>query len=125
MLLIYGEGRKNSRGAKRLYQEYCRNRWQPVHTTFKKVERRLRVTGIYCFHIQDRGLFVPGALKKRFWSIIKTILPLAQELLHMAWMQTIDAPDDRYLLVKVVAVMGIGGACRCDELLQLRLEDVE
>lgn len=36
-----------------------------------------------------------------------------------------DAPDDRYLLVKGVAVVEIGGACGCEELLWLRLKDVE
>lgn len=35
------------------------------------------------------------------------------------------APDDEYLLMKVVAIVGIFGACRREELCQLTLDDVE
>nr|XP_015835534.1 PREDICTED: uncharacterized protein LOC107397938 [Tribolium castaneum] len=37
----------------------------------------------------------------------------------------LEAPDDQWLLFKVVTIFGIFGACRCDELLSLTPNDVE
>lgn len=42
MLLIYGECQKNSRDARRLYQERFPERPTPSHRTFENVERRMR-----------------------------------------------------------------------------------
>ncbi|KAJ8978193.1 hypothetical protein NQ317_013139 [Molorchus minor] len=39
--------------------------------------------------------------------------------------QDIKAPDDKYLMFKVVAVMGILGACRREELCQMSLNNIE
>ncbi|KAJ8974540.1 hypothetical protein NQ317_012832 [Molorchus minor] len=36
-----------------------------------------------------------------------------------------EAPDDKYLMFKVVAVMGILGACRREELCQMSLNNIE
>ncbi|KAK5647863.1 hypothetical protein RI129_002755 [Pyrocoelia pectoralis] len=36
-----------------------------------------------------------------------------------------DAPDEKYLLMKVVLIFGITGACRCDELVNMKIDDVE
>ncbi|KAK5644633.1 hypothetical protein RI129_005933 [Pyrocoelia pectoralis] len=37
-----------------------------------------------------------------------------------------DAPDEKYLLMKVVLIFGItDGACRCDELVNMKIDDVE
>ncbi|XP_071057093.1 uncharacterized protein [Onthophagus taurus] len=36
-----------------------------------------------------------------------------------------EAPNDKYLGLKVVLIIGISGACRCDELVNLTLNDVE
>lgn len=35
-----------------------------------------------------------------------------------------EAPDEKYLLMKTVVVMGIMGACRCDELVNLKMTDI-
>lgn len=35
------------------------------------------------------------------------------------------APDNVYLMMKVVLVLGIGGAMRCDELVHLKIDDIE
>jgi hypothetical protein len=37
----------------------------------------------------------------------------------------VEAPDDYWLLYKVITIFGIFGACRCDELLSLTVKDVE
>ncbi|KAJ8918170.1 hypothetical protein NQ315_014036 [Exocentrus adspersus] len=37
----------------------------------------------------------------------------------------LDAPDDLWLLAKIVTIFGIFGCCRCDELLSLAMNDVE
>ncbi|KAJ8915318.1 hypothetical protein NQ315_014826 [Exocentrus adspersus] len=37
----------------------------------------------------------------------------------------LDAPDDLWLLAKIVTISGIFGCCRCDELLSLAMNDVE
>nr|XP_015840357.1 PREDICTED: uncharacterized protein LOC107399165 [Tribolium castaneum] len=37
----------------------------------------------------------------------------------------LEAPDDQWLLFKVVTIFGIFGACRCDELLSLTPNDLE
>lgn len=37
----------------------------------------------------------------------------------------IEAPDEHWLLCKVIAIFGIFGTCRCDELLSLTVNDVE
>ncbi|KAJ8913409.1 hypothetical protein NQ315_008802 [Exocentrus adspersus] len=37
----------------------------------------------------------------------------------------LDAPDDLWLLAKIVTIFGIFGCCRCDELLSLTMNDVE
>ncbi|KAJ8969620.1 hypothetical protein NQ317_005531 [Molorchus minor] len=37
----------------------------------------------------------------------------------------LDAPDDHWLLAKIVTIFGIFGCCRCDELLTLTMKDVE
>ncbi|KAJ8974132.1 hypothetical protein NQ317_004498 [Molorchus minor] len=39
--------------------------------------------------------------------------------------QDIKAPDDKYLMFKLVAVMGLLGACRCEELCQMSLNNIE
>lgn len=36
-----------------------------------------------------------------------------------------EAPDDEYLLMKVALIMGISGACRCDELVNLKIENIQ
>ncbi|PSN48199.1 hypothetical protein C0J52_03578 [Blattella germanica] len=36
-----------------------------------------------------------------------------------------NAPDDKYLLMKVVMIMGIAGACRREELVKIIIDDVE
>ncbi|KAJ8978240.1 hypothetical protein NQ317_016391 [Molorchus minor] len=36
-----------------------------------------------------------------------------------------DAPDDKYLMFKVVALMGILGACRREKLCQMSLNNIE
>lgn len=36
-----------------------------------------------------------------------------------------NAPDDKYLLMKVVMIMGIAGACRREELVKIMIDDVE
>ncbi|KAJ8942463.1 hypothetical protein NQ317_003950, partial [Molorchus minor] len=36
-----------------------------------------------------------------------------------------EAPDDKYLMFKVVAAMGILGACRREELCQMSLNNIE
>ncbi|KAJ3650059.1 hypothetical protein Zmor_021768 [Zophobas morio] len=36
-----------------------------------------------------------------------------------------DAPDDRYLLHKVVVVMGLFGGLRRDEMVKLTVDDIE
>lgn len=36
-----------------------------------------------------------------------------------------EAPDEIYLLMKMVVVMGVMGACRCDELVNLKTNDIE
>lgn len=36
-----------------------------------------------------------------------------------------EAPDEVFLLMKVVTVMGVMGACRCDELVNLKTTDIE
>lgn len=35
-----------------------------------------------------------------------------------------NAPDDIYLLLKVVLIMGLNGACRCAELCKLNIDDI-
>lgn len=35
-----------------------------------------------------------------------------------------DAPDEEFLLMKVVVLMGVMGACRCDELVNLKTTDI-
>ncbi|XP_028132030.2 uncharacterized protein LOC126892541 [Diabrotica virgifera virgifera] len=37
----------------------------------------------------------------------------------------LDAPDHNYLLMKVLLIFGISGACRCDELVKMVTKDVE
>jgi integrase len=37
----------------------------------------------------------------------------------------VEAPDDYWLLYKMITIFGIFGACRCDELLSLTVKDVE
>jgi hypothetical protein len=37
----------------------------------------------------------------------------------------VEAPDDYWLLYKVITIFGIFGACRCDELLSLTVKDVD
>jgi integrase len=37
----------------------------------------------------------------------------------------VEAPDDYWLLYKVITIFGIFGACRCDELPSLTVKDVE
>lgn len=37
----------------------------------------------------------------------------------------IEAPNQRYLMMKVIAIMGIAGACRTDELHKMKLSDIE
>ncbi|XP_031333961.1 uncharacterized protein LOC116163974 [Photinus pyralis] len=36
-----------------------------------------------------------------------------------------QAPDSKYLMIKVALVMGISGACRCDEITKLTVDDIE
>lgn len=36
-----------------------------------------------------------------------------------------EAPDEIYLLMKMVVVMGVMGACRCEELVSLKTTDIE
>nr|XP_023018391.1 uncharacterized protein LOC111507326 [Leptinotarsa decemlineata] len=37
----------------------------------------------------------------------------------------LEAPDNNYLLMKVLLIFGISGACRCDELLKMATTDIE
>lgn len=37
----------------------------------------------------------------------------------------LNAPDDHWLLAKIITIFGIFGCCRCDELLSLTMNDVE
>ncbi|KAJ8914666.1 hypothetical protein NQ315_017363 [Exocentrus adspersus] len=37
----------------------------------------------------------------------------------------LEAPDDTYLSTKVTMIFAVAGACRCDELLQLKVIDIE
>ncbi|KAJ4426606.1 hypothetical protein ANN_26404 [Periplaneta americana] len=37
----------------------------------------------------------------------------------------IEAPDDTYLMMKVVMIMGIAGDCRRDEITNLTIDDTE
>ncbi|KAF2881012.1 hypothetical protein ILUMI_25160 [Ignelater luminosus] len=36
-----------------------------------------------------------------------------------------DAPDEKYLGIKVILILGISGSCRCDDLVKLKIEDIE
>ncbi|XP_031340500.1 uncharacterized protein LOC116168690 [Photinus pyralis] len=36
-----------------------------------------------------------------------------------------EAPDDYYLQMKVALIIGLAGACRCDELIKLTLHDIQ
>lgn len=36
-----------------------------------------------------------------------------------------EAPDDKFLLMKVVLLMGVSGACRCDELIKMTIDDIQ
>ncbi|KAJ3662293.1 hypothetical protein Zmor_006648 [Zophobas morio] len=35
------------------------------------------------------------------------------------------APDFKFLMMKIVVIFGVSGACRCHELLQIKTEDIE
>ncbi|KAJ8975867.1 hypothetical protein NQ317_009652 [Molorchus minor] len=50
---------------------------------------------------------------------------MIKAMLNVENNQDIKAPDDKYLMFKVVAVMGILGACRREELWQMSLNNIE
>ncbi|KAJ8963896.1 hypothetical protein NQ317_007196 [Molorchus minor] len=50
---------------------------------------------------------------------------MIKAMLNVENNQDIKAPDDKYLMFKVVAVMGILGACRHEELCQMSLNNIE
>ncbi|KAJ8965563.1 hypothetical protein NQ317_015944 [Molorchus minor] len=50
---------------------------------------------------------------------------MIKAMLNVENNQDLKAPDDKYLMFKVVAVMGILGACRREELCQISLNDIE
>ncbi|KAJ8943328.1 hypothetical protein NQ317_017018, partial [Molorchus minor] len=50
---------------------------------------------------------------------------MIKAMLNVENNQDIKAPDDKYLMFKVVAVMGILGACRREELCQMSLNNIE
>ncbi|XP_031328935.1 uncharacterized protein LOC116159960 [Photinus pyralis] len=37
----------------------------------------------------------------------------------------VDAPDDVYLGIKIVLLIGVTGACRCDEMMKMNIGDIE
>ncbi|KAK9709777.1 Helix-turn-helix domain (DUF4817) [Popillia japonica] len=64
MLLIYGECRKNFREVANLYRERFPERRHPAHTTFNKLELKLR-TGSFPFNVKHANHNAPARNEQR------------------------------------------------------------